>query len=104
MRTKTLGRTGLVVSIVGLGTAFLGMSRIHATHVPYEDLIRDIDEELGCATVIAALEAGSTLIDTATLYGGGQSESIIGKVLRARPGSGGQMYGDDQSWAISKRL
>ena len=73
------------MSIVGLGTAFLGMSRIHAPHVPYEDLIRDIDEELGFATVVAALEAGCTLIDTAALYGGGQSEAIIGKVLRGRP-------------------
>ena len=58
MRSKTLGRTGLDVSIVGLGTAFLGMSSIHATHAPYEDLIRDIDEDLGFLTVVAALEAG----------------------------------------------
>ena len=85
MKTKTLGRTGLDVSIVGLGTAFLGMRGIQAGNVPYEDLIRDIDEELGFATVVAALEAGCTLVDTAALYGGGQSEAIIGKVLRARP-------------------
>jgi len=85
MRQKTLGKTGLDVSIVGLGTAFLGMRTIHATHVPYDDLIRDIDEELGFQTVVAALETGCTLVDTAALYGGGRSEEIIGHVLRTRP-------------------
>ena len=85
MRQKPLGRTGLPVSVVGLGTAFLGMRTIYETHVPYDDLIRDIDEELGFQTVVAALEAGCTLVDTAALYGGGRSEAIIGNVLRARP-------------------
>ncbi len=85
MKHKTLGKTGLDVPIVGLGTAFLGMRTIHAPHVPYDDLIRDIDEQLGFETVVAALEAGCTLVDTAALYGGGRSEEIIGSVLRARP-------------------
>ena len=80
MRQKALGKTGLDVSIVGLGTAFLGMRDIHATHVPYEDLIRDIDEELGFQTVVAALEAGCTLVDTAALYGGGLVALLYGGI------------------------
>lgn len=85
MRAKTLGRTGLEVSIVGLGTAFLGMSELNTASASYEELVTHLDEELGIRTVHAALEAGCTLIDTAALYGGGRSEAIIGQALRARP-------------------
>ncbi|HXF64375.1 MAG TPA: aldo/keto reductase [Caldilineaceae bacterium] len=85
MRSKTLGRTGLAVSIVGLGTAFLGMPAVSGATASYEELAANIDEELGIQTVHAALEAGCTLIDTAALYGGGRSEAIIGRALAARP-------------------
>lgn len=85
MRTKTLGRTGIDVSIVGLGTAFLGMTRMDQRAESYESLTASIDEEMGIATVHAALETGCTLIDTAALYGGGRSEEMIGRALAARP-------------------
>jgi D-threo-aldose 1-dehydrogenase len=85
MRTKVLGRTGIEVSIVGLGTAFTGMPIVDATAGTYEELAADINDEIGTQTVHAALEAGCTLIDTAALYGGGRSESIIGRALAARP-------------------
>src|SRR5690606_4130824 len=85
MHSKTLGRTGLDVSIVGLGTAFLGMPTVDASAGSYEALVADLDDDLGVQTVHAALEAGCTLIDTAALYGGGRSEKIIGQALRARP-------------------
>ncbi len=85
MRTKTLGRTGLELSIVGLGTAFLGMPRLDASAGSYEALVTTLDEELGVQTVLAAVEAGCTLIDTAALYGGGRSEEIIARALALRP-------------------
>lgn len=85
MRTKTLGRTGLDVSIVGLGAAFLGMPGLNSPTGGYEELVAHLDEELGVQTVHAALEAGCTLVDTAALYGGGRSEVIIGQALRDRP-------------------
>lgn len=85
MEHKSLGRTQLNVSTVGLGGAFLGMRSLDVAYAPYEELVRNIDEELGIRTVIAALEAGCTLVDTAALYGGGRSEEIIGAALRARP-------------------
>lgn len=85
MRSKTLGRTGLELSIVGLGTAFIGMSNLNQQAGGYEELVAHLDEELGVQTVHAALEAGCTLIDTAALYGGGKSESIVGRALAARP-------------------
>lgn len=85
MRTKVLGRTGIEVPIVGLGTAFCGVRQITAADTSYDKLIASLDEKLGVATIHAALEAGSTLIDTAALYGGGKVESIIGRALRERP-------------------
>jgi D-threo-aldose 1-dehydrogenase len=85
MRTKTLGRTGLEVSIVGLGTAFLGIPTPEQAAVEYVEPGTRMDEALGVQTVHAALAAGCTLIDTAALYGGTRSEQIIGRALRERP-------------------
>lgn len=85
MQSKILGRTGLPVSIVGVGTAFLGMSNINPQAGGYEELVANVDEELGVQTIHAGIEAGSTLIDTAALYGGGRSESMIGRALAQRP-------------------
>lgn len=77
MRTKRLGRTGLEVPIVGLGAMFIGIPHNQASH--------EMDEDVGVATVHAAIEAGCTLIDTAPLYGRGQSERIIARAFRERP-------------------
>ncbi len=85
MQTKILGRTGVPVSIVGIGTAFLGLSNLNQQAAGYEELIATLDEELGIQTIHEGIEAGCTLIDTAALYGGGRSETIIGRALAARP-------------------
>ncbi|MDE2998936.1 MAG: aldo/keto reductase [Gemmatimonadota bacterium] len=103
MKTERLGRTGLEVPIVGLGTGFIGIADPNRAATEYdfmdgwdedgparsdEGVARssNMEGELGVATVHAAIEAGSTLIDTAPLYGSGNSESIIGEALRQRPG------------------
>jgi len=78
MRKKVLGRTGLEVPTIGLGTVFIGGQKEGGA--PGE-----LDETRGAEAVVAALEAGCTLIDTAPLYGGTVSEKIIGSVLKARP-------------------
>jgi len=39
------------------------------------------DEELSIRTILAALERGITVIDTAPVYGQGRSEEIVGKAL-----------------------
>jgi len=65
MEFRRLGQSGLVVSVVGLGTNNLGMK---------------LDEESGQAVVHAALDAGVTLFDTADSYG--QSEERLGRFLR----------------------
>jgi aryl-alcohol dehydrogenase-like predicted oxidoreductase len=69
MRTRRLGVDGPEVSVVGLGCNNFG---------------RRVDLEGTRAVVDAALEAGITLLDTADVYGEGQSEALLGEVLVGR--------------------
>ena len=73
MRYRTLGRTGLEVSEIGLGGAvFAGTS-----HGPF-------DETDAIAAIRTALENGVNYIDTSRHYG--PSEEIIGKALTGYTG------------------
>jgi aryl-alcohol dehydrogenase-like predicted oxidoreductase len=70
VRTRTLGSSGPLVSVVGLGCNNFG-SRVN------EDGTREV--------VDAALETGITLLDTADVYGNrGGSETALGKALKGR--------------------
>jgi D-threo-aldose 1-dehydrogenase len=71
--TKRLGKTGLQVTTLGAGCAWLGR---HADG--------SIDQEMGVATILAALEAGIRLIDTASMYAQGTAEVAVGEALRQR--------------------
>ncbi|MSU55026.1 MAG: aldo/keto reductase [Candidatus Taylorbacteria bacterium] len=84
MKTKILGRTGLNVPIVGLGTAFIGIPTPEQAAREYKGASQMI-HELGVKTVVAALNAGCTLIDTAVIYGRTQSEKMIGEALQLCP-------------------
>jgi aryl-alcohol dehydrogenase-like predicted oxidoreductase len=66
MQQRFVGRTGLRVSRLGLGTLTWG---------------RDTDEHEARDQMIAFTEAGGTLIDTAAGYGDGASETLIGSLL-----------------------
>jgi D-threo-aldose 1-dehydrogenase len=77
---RTLGRTGLEVTALGLGCGSLGRAADGS-----------VDEEVALATVLAALDAGVRLIDTASLYLGGASERIVGQALRQRPELAGRV-------------
>ncbi|HEY0696743.1 MAG TPA: aldo/keto reductase, partial [Micromonospora sp.] len=72
MRMRQLGRTGPLVSTVGLGT--MGMS----------DLYGPADEAESVATVHAAIDAGVNLLDTGDFYGMGHNELLIRDALRQR--------------------
>lgn len=58
--TRTLGRTGLDVSVVGLGATSPFITK-------------------------AALDAGVNYLDTAERYGGGNHETLLGGILKNRP-------------------
>ncbi len=70
MRYRSLGESGLVVSVVGLGCNNFG---------------RRLDLDGTRAVVEAAIESGITLFDTADMYGHqGASERLLGEVLGKR--------------------
>lgn len=68
MEYRHLGRSGLQVSVVGLGCNNFGMR---------------CDFDQSKTVVHKALDAGITLFDTADVYGGqGRSEEFLGKILK----------------------
>ena len=71
----TLGRSGLHVSPLTLGTMTFG-----------EDWGWGADPATSHDLLTAYLEAGGNAIDTANMYTNGHSEKIIGDYLAARPG------------------
>jgi aryl-alcohol dehydrogenase-like predicted oxidoreductase len=71
METRRLGRTGSEVSAIGFGG--WGLSGEHW---------RDTDPEAGRRALYVALESGITFVDTALVYGRGESERIVGEVVR----------------------
>ena len=72
METRELGRSGLVVSALGLGC--MGMSEFYGTP----------DEAEAIRTIHRALELGITLLDTADMYGVGSNELLLGEALTGR--------------------
>lgn len=82
MHYRQLGRSGLTVSVVGLGcNNFGGMQTdIAGANAAYGLM------DLGAtrAVVDAAFDAGINFFDTADLYGNGGSETFLGKILKDR--------------------
>jgi aryl-alcohol dehydrogenase-like predicted oxidoreductase len=71
MRYRTLGGTGIEVSTYCLGT----MMFQEGANSDHDDCVRIIH---------AALDQGINFVDTADMYGQGESEEIVGKALRKR--------------------
>ena len=67
--TRRLGDSEIEVSLVGLGCNNFG---------------RRLDLDRTAAVLNAALDAGITLLDTADVYGDGDSERLMGEVLEGR--------------------
>ncbi len=66
MEYRRVGRSGLEVSRLGLGTMTWG---------------RDTDADDAAAQLEAFVAAGGTLVDTSNVYGDGDAESIIGTLV-----------------------
>jgi aryl-alcohol dehydrogenase-like predicted oxidoreductase len=69
---RTLGRSGLVVSPLALGTMTFGTARW------------GMDEAGSAAVFHAYVEAGGNFVDTADVYAGGRSEEMLGKFIAQR--------------------
>ncbi len=76
MEYRLLGRSGLKVSALAMGTMTLGRNKSGPTgSVGLRDAKRLIDQ---------CLAAGVSLIDTANVYAKGQSEEIVGAALKGK--------------------
>ena len=70
MQTRTLGKSGLKVSAIGLGC--MGMSQSYG--VPP-------DKQAMIALIRTAVESGITFFDTAEIYGAHANEELVGEAL-----------------------
>ncbi|GAA5191903.1 aldo/keto reductase [Rugosimonospora acidiphila] len=77
MEYRALGRSGLQVSVLTMGTMTFGGTGNFANvgNTDVDEARRQLD---------MCLAAGVNLIDTADVYSGGLSEQIVGEVLRGR--------------------
>ena len=74
MERRTFGRTGLQVSILGFGCGAVGGLMVRGTPADQE------------RTIAHAIEVGVNYFDTAAMYGNGESEKNLGRVLaRLKP-------------------
>lgn len=94
MKKRELGKSGLFVSEIGLGTMSLSM-----------------DAAKSKAIIDTAFHAGINFIDTANLYDGGKNEELVGEAIKERRSHfilatkvGNQLNdaGDDWTWNPSK--
>src|SRR5712692_633662 len=69
METRTLGRTGIEVSILGFGCGAVGGLMVRGTPADQE------------RAVARAIELGINYFDTAAMYGSGESERNLGRVM-----------------------
>ncbi len=76
MQSRELGRACRVVGVVGLGAWQLGADW------------GDVSDDAAHAVLSAAVDAGTTFIDTADVYGDGRSERLVGAFLRGHPDAG----------------
>jgi aryl-alcohol dehydrogenase-like predicted oxidoreductase len=72
MQTRTLGRSGPTVSVLGLGC--MGMSEFYAGR----------DDAESIATIHRALDRGINFLDTADMYGPFTNERLVGKAIKGR--------------------
>ena len=71
--TRTIGKSGINASAVGLGTWAIGGWMWGGT-----------DERQSIAAIQASIDAGISLMDTAPAYGMGLAETIVGKAIAGK--------------------
>ena len=76
MERRTLGRTGLEVTVIGFGAMTIGGA------------FGPVDDEESSRALHVAIDAGMNFIDTSDAYGAGHSETVIGKFLAERSDRG----------------
>jgi aryl-alcohol dehydrogenase-like predicted oxidoreductase len=77
MKHRLMGRTGLLVSEMCLGTNTFG-----GVGNPYWEPLGGLDQRAATAMVGRAVEAGINFFDTADIYAAGESEERLGRALK----------------------
>jgi aryl-alcohol dehydrogenase-like predicted oxidoreductase len=73
LKTRTLGKSGIVVTEIGMGLWAAGGDQWGPT-----------DDQAVLDAIDSALDAGITFFDTADVYGSGHSEELLGQAMRGR--------------------
>ena len=68
-----LGKSGLFVNPIGLGTNAVGGHNLYP----------NLDEQTGKDLVLTAIDQGMNFLDTAFIYGPERSEELVGEVVKA---------------------
>lgn len=81
MNYRLLGKTGLSVSEIGLGTWVMGKSvTLGGVQIGW----RNVYDKSSIRTILSCLDLGINFIDTADTYGKGHSEELIGKAIKEK--------------------
>ncbi|HUK82391.1 MAG TPA: aldo/keto reductase [Verrucomicrobiae bacterium] len=72
LATRTLGKSGINVSVIGTGLWAVGGGW------------GPVDDKNALAAIDASLDAGINFFDTADVYGDGHSEELLGKAMHGR--------------------
>jgi aryl-alcohol dehydrogenase-like predicted oxidoreductase len=78
MQFRTLGNSGISLSVIGLGTWAIGGG-------DWKFGWGDQDEGEAIQTITRAVERGINWIETAAIYGEGRSEELVAKAMQALP-------------------
>jgi aryl-alcohol dehydrogenase-like predicted oxidoreductase len=81
--TRTLGRSNIEVSALGLGCWAIG-GPFWAGETPQG--WGEVDDDESIRAIHAGLEMGISFFDTANVYGAGHSETVLGKAFVGRRG------------------
>jgi aryl-alcohol dehydrogenase-like predicted oxidoreductase len=73
LKTRTLGKSGIDVTEIGMGLWAAGGDQWGPT-----------DDQAVLDAIDSALDAGITFFDTADVYGSGHSEELLGQAMRGR--------------------
>ncbi len=82
MDKRTLGRSGIAVSAMGLGCWAIGGPYTNETGAPVG--WGQVDDAESIRAIRRGIELGITLFDTSACYGAGHSETILGQALEGR--------------------
>ncbi|MBN2176053.1 MAG: aldo/keto reductase [Demequinaceae bacterium] len=80
--TRTLGRSGVEISALGMGCWAIGGPFHGKDGQPYG--WGEVDDAESTRAIHAALDKGVTFFDTADVYGAGHSERVLGAALKGK--------------------